>query len=102
MPQPLAEAVAQLDDLRILRIGHSPADSATIKRWAASLKKLERLGLANCARIDDSAIAVLEGWRSLKQVDLQGTTATAARIAQLQKTRPDIKVLTSATRGATG
>ena len=97
MPQPVVEAVAQLDELRILRIGRSAADSAALKRWAASLKKLERLELASCAQIDNSAVAVLEGWRSLKQVDLQGTAATAARIVQLQKSRPDMKVLASAT-----
>ena len=97
MPQPVVNAVAQLDELRILRVGHSAADSAALKIWAGSLKKLERLGLENCARIDDSAVAVLEGWRGLKQVDLQGTRATAARIEQLRKTRPELKVLASAT-----
>ena len=45
MPQPVVEAVAQLRDLRILRVGHSGADSAALQAWAASMKKLERLGL---------------------------------------------------------
>ena len=96
MSQPVVQAVAQLGELRSLRVGHSGADSAVLKLWAASLKRLERLGLEQCARIDDSALAVLEGWRGLKQVDLQGTPATAVRIEQLRKNRPDLKVLASA------
>src|SRR5678809_559294 len=60
LPPPVVDAVAQLDELRILRVGHSAADSSALKGWAASLKKLERLGLASCARIDDSAVAILE------------------------------------------
>ena len=96
MSQPVVEAVAQLDELRILRVGHSAADPSALKLWAASLKRLERLGLENCPRIDDSSVAVLEGWRSLKQVDLQGTSATAGRIEQLRKSRADLTVLASA------
>jgi hypothetical protein len=96
MSQPLVEAVAQLNELRTLRVGHSAADLAALKAWAASLKRLERLGLEKCARIDDGALTVIEGWRGLKQVDLQGTPATAARIEQLRKSRPDLKVLASA------
>ena len=66
------------------------------------MKKLERLGLENCARIDDSAVAGIEGWRSLKQVDLQGTRVTMARIEQLRKSRPDLKVLSSPATSASG
>ena len=93
MPAPLVEAIAQLHDLRILRVGNSAADTAALQSWASSLKKLERLGIDNCARIDDGAVARLEEWRSLKQVDLQGTRVTAERIDQLRKSRPDLKVL---------
>jgi hypothetical protein len=93
-PQVVA-AVAQLRDLRSLRVGHSGADSSTLEAWRSSLEKLERLGLENCARIDDAAMATIEAWRSLKQVDLQGTRVTAARIDQLRKSRPDLKVLSS-------
>jgi hypothetical protein len=95
IPPPVVAAVAQLEDLRLLRVGHSWADSAALQVWTSSLKKLERLGLENCARIDDSAITTIETWRSLKQVDLQGTRVTAARIGQLRKSRPDLRVLSS-------
>ena len=93
--QALVEAIARLRDLRILRIGHSDVDSSALGRWASSLEKLERLGLENCARVDDSAIAAIIGWNSLKQLDLQGTNVTSTRIEQLRKSRPDLKVLGS-------
>jgi internalin A len=95
MAKAVVEAVAGLQELRTLRVGHSGADGAALEAWAASTKKLERLGLENCTRIDDSAVAVIEGWRSLKQVDLQGTRATAGRAALLRKSRPDLRVLSS-------
>jgi Leucine-rich repeat (LRR) protein len=93
--QTVVEAVGRLLDLRILRVGHSGADAASLQSWTESMKKLERLGLENCNRIDDSAIPVIEGWRSLKQVDLQATRVTAERIVQLRRSRPDLKVLSS-------
>jgi internalin A len=95
MAQTVIEAIAQIQELRTLRVGHSGADSAALQVWAGSTKKLERLGLENCPRIDDSAAAVIEAWRSLKQVDLQATRMTAGRIDQLRKSRPDLKVLNS-------
>jgi Leucine-rich repeat (LRR) protein len=95
MAQPVVEAVGKLEELRILRVGHSGTDSVALQGWSSSMKKLERLGLENCARIDDAALAQIEAWRSLKQVDLQGTRVTAARIDQLRKTRPELKVLSS-------
>ena len=96
MVQPVVEAVGQLRDLHVLRVGHSGVDSTVLQAWAASMKKLERLGLENCARIDDASVAVIEGWRSLKQVDFQGTRVTSPRIDQLRKSRPDLKVLAAA------
>jgi hypothetical protein len=56
---------------------------------------MERLGLENCGQIDDSAIPGIEAWRSLKQVDLQGTRVTAGGLDQLRKSRPDLTVLSS-------
>lgn len=105
VPKQVVEALGQLKDLRILRVGHSGADAATLQGWSGTMTKLERLGLENCARIDDSAIAVIEAWRTLKQVDLQATRVTAGRIEQLRKNRPDLTVLggpraTSASSGA--
>lgn len=95
MTQRVVDAVAQLHELRILRVGHSGVDGAVLRIWATSIKKLERLGLENCVRIDDSAVAGIEGWPTLKQVDLQGTRVTVERINLLRRSRPDLKVLAS-------
>jgi hypothetical protein len=95
MARPVIDAVGKLQELRVLRVGHSGADAAALQGWAASVKKLERLGLESCARIDDAAVAEIEAWRSLKQVDLQGTRVTTARIDQLRRNRPELKVLTT-------
>jgi len=101
--QGLVEAIARLRDLRILRIGHSGVDASALRLWSSSLQKLERLGLENCTRIDDSAVPVITEWQSLKQADLQGTKVTSAVIDQLRKSRSDLKVLSSlATPSETG
>ena len=100
MAQALVTAISQLRDLRVLRIGYSDVDSAALRVWASSLEKLERLGLENCARIDDSAVPGITEWKSLKQLDLQGTNVTAARLEQLRKSRPDLKVLSSASKSS--
>jgi Leucine-rich repeat (LRR) protein len=91
--QGLVDAIARLRDLRILRIGHSGVDSSALRPWASSLQKLERLGLENCTRIDDSAMPVISGWKSLKQLDLQGTKVTPTALELLRKSRPDLNVL---------
>jgi hypothetical protein len=95
MAHALVEAIARLSDLQILRIGHSGVDSAALGVWASSLHKLERLGLENCTRVDDSVMPAITGWNSLKQLDLQGTSVTSSRLEQLRKSRPDLKVLSS-------
>jgi hypothetical protein len=96
----LVESIARLRELRILRIGHSDVDSAALRAWASSLEKLERLGLENCARIDDNTVPVITGWKSVKQLDLQGTNVTSAGLEQLRKNRPDLKVLSSPSKAS--
>jgi hypothetical protein len=96
MAPALVEAIGRLRDLRILRIGHSAVDSSALRAWAPALQKLERLGLENCTRIDDSAAPAMTEWKSLRQIDLQGTKMTTAGLEQLRKSRPDLKVLSSA------
>jgi hypothetical protein len=100
--QALVQAIGQLRDLRVLRVGYSDADSMAAKVWASSLDKLERLGLENCARIDDSVVPLIMAWKSLKQLDLQGTGVTPARIEELRKNRPDLKVLSRPERSSGG
>jgi Leucine-rich repeat (LRR) protein len=96
----LVEAMAQLRDLRILRLGHSQISSDGVRMLASSLNKLERLGLEECVRVDDSAIAAFIDWKSLRQLDLQGTSVTSSNLDELRKSRPDLRVLASPSRSS--
>jgi hypothetical protein len=92
--------MAQLRDLRILRLGHSQIDSDAVRTLASSLNKLERLGLEECKQVDDSAIATFIDWKSLRQLDLQGTSVTSSSLDELRKSRPDLRVLASPSRSS--
>jgi Leucine-rich repeat (LRR) protein len=85
------EAIATLQDLRELDLNGMPATY----RWLEKLKglgKLERLQLQDCKRIDDSVVAVLAGWTSLRAVDLHGTGVTEKGRAELVRLRPGLKL----------
>ncbi|MSV28659.1 MAG: hypothetical protein EXQ52_07935 [Bryobacterales bacterium] len=92
MPEESLRSIAELKDLRVLKLGHQNITPAGL-RILASLEKVEALGLEGCQRVDDSAVAVLTGWRSLKRLDLQDTKVTAQGLATLVKARPDLAVL---------
>lgn len=85
--------VADLKNLRVLRLGHSQAGVDDVRLLAGSLTKLEKLGLESCARVDDEALKIIAGWKSLKYVDLQETKITPAGRDALQKDRPELAVL---------
>jgi Leucine-rich repeat (LRR) protein len=96
----LVEAIAQLRDLRVLWVGHSEIDPVGLRVLASSLDKLERLGLENCKRIDDNIVSAVVGWKSLRKLDLQGTSVTSAGLNELVKSRPDLRVLASPSKTA--
>ena len=60
---------------------------------AASLSKLEKLGLEACSRIDDQALKVLAEWKSLKYLDIQETKVTPDGVQSLKKQRPELVIL---------
>jgi Leucine-rich repeat (LRR) protein len=93
VPEALVQAVSELKELRTLKLGHSQISAAELRTWAATLSKMEKLGLEACGRIDDQALKVLAGWNSLKYVDLQDTKVTRQGIEELKKQRPDLMVL---------
>ena len=95
IPEESLRAMAELKDLRVLKLGHSNITSAGL-RILNSLEKLEKLGLEGCRRIDDNAIAALAGWKSLRYLDLQDTQVTAEGVETLRKARPDLAVLSVA------
>lgn len=99
MPEESLRAMAELKDLRVLKLGHSNITSAGL-RILATLEKVERLGLEGCRRVDDKAVEELGGWKSLKQLDLQDTQVTAQGLAALRKMRPDLMMLPAPVSGA--
>jgi hypothetical protein len=91
-PEEAARAIAELKDLRVLKLGHSSINAQGLKILAA-LGKLEKLGIEGCRRVDDTAIPELTNWKSLKYLDLQETQVTAAGLDTLRKSRPELVVL---------
>ena len=94
MPQKDVEALAELYNLRKLKLGFSGISAADLKTLS-TLQNVEELGLEECPRIDDSAAAELVHWKSLKYVDLQATKVTAEGVAMLQKAKPGIVILST-------
>jgi Leucine-rich repeat (LRR) protein len=86
------EAVATLTELRELRLDGMPVTA----RWLDKLKplrKLERLSLQRCKRLDDAALAALAAWPLLKVVDLSGSTVTEKGVADLRGARSALQIL---------
>jgi internalin A len=94
MPQKNVEALAELRNLRTLKLGYSGIGAADLKALSI-LQNVEKLGLEECPRVDDEAAAELGHWKSLKYVDLQATKVTAQGLAMLQKTKPGIVILST-------
>jgi Leucine-rich repeat (LRR) protein len=94
MPESLVRALAELRELRVLRLGYSNI-SADGLRILSVLQKVEKLGLEACSRVDDAAAAELANWRGLQYVDLQETSVTPQGVEALRKARPGLVILTS-------
>ena len=94
MPQKNVEALAELHNLRTLKLGFSGISGADLKTLT-TLQNVEKLGLEECPRIDDDAVAELVQWKSLKYVDLQATKVTAQGVEMLQKAKPGIVILST-------
>ena len=102
------EAVLTLKDLRDLRfgctaigVGIEGAKFAEVSAMSVtpawlermkSLKKLEKLRLQGCDRINDDSIATLVAMPSLREVDLKGTAVTEKGVAALRAARPNAVV----------
>jgi internalin A len=102
MPQKTLDALAELRNLHKLKLGYSGISSSDLQELS-KLQNLDKLGLEACPRVDDSAIAILSQWKSLKYVDLQATQVTAQGAATLRKAKPGIQILyTPATADVAG
>ncbi|HLK22040.1 MAG TPA: hypothetical protein VKT81_23990 [Bryobacteraceae bacterium] len=89
----LVRAIAELKDLRVLRLGYSNINGDGLR--SLSGLQVERLGLENCPRIDDAAVAELANWKSLKYLDLQGAKVSETAVNALRKAKPGITILVS-------
>ena len=94
VPPKTVEALAELKNLRTLKLGFSGISAADLKTLTV-LTNIEKLGLEECPRVDDAAVAELAHWKSLKYLDLQATHATPAAVDTLRKSKPGIVILFS-------
>ena len=76
----------------MLKLGHSEIDGAGLRKLAV-LKKVEKLGLECCPRVDDAALRELAAWKTLKYLDVQETKTTPAGVAALEAELPGIQIL---------
>jgi len=88
----LVRAIADLKDLRVLKLGYSNITADGLK-VLSGLQQVERLGLEGCPRIGDDALAELANWKSLKYVDLQETKVTEKGVEALRRAKPGLTIL---------
>jgi Leucine-rich repeat (LRR) protein len=93
MAEGLLQALAELKELRVLKLGNSDIDAAALRRLPAVLGKVERLSLDGCQLVNDQAVNELAAWKSLNYLDLQETAVTQSGVDTLKKVRPGIKIL---------
>jgi hypothetical protein len=98
IPEESLRAMTELKDLRVLKLGHSNINAPGL-RILSTLEKVEKLGLEGCRRINDDAIEILAGWKSLRYLDLQDTGVSPQGVESLKKARPDLAVLAVEKKG---
>jgi len=94
LPENTIKAMAELKELRVLRMGYTGVSTADLKALSV-LQNVEKLGLQECPRVDDAALAELRNWKSLKYLDLQDTKVTEQGVAALRKAKPGLVILTT-------
>jgi hypothetical protein len=94
MPPHTIQAMAELKNLRVLKLGYSGIAAGDLKALSV-LQNVEKLGLEECPHVDDAAIGELVDWKSLKYLDLQDTKVTEEGVAALRKAKPGLVILTT-------
>jgi internalin A len=94
LPENTIKAMAELKELRVLKMGYTGVSTADLKALSV-LQNVEELGLEECPRVDDAALAELLSWKSLKYLDLQDTKVTEQGVAALRKAKPGLVILTT-------
>jgi internalin A len=92
LPDEVPRAIATLRGLRVLKLGYSQIGKEGL-RLLEPLHKLEKLALECCPRVGDDALAEVSKWKSLRYLDVQETGVTAAAVAALRQSRPEIVIL---------
>ena len=94
VPANTIKAIAELKELRVLRMAYTGVSAADLKALSV-LENVEKLGLEECPRVDDTALAELASWKSLKYLDLQDTKVTERGVTALRKAKPGLVILTT-------
>jgi Leucine-rich repeat (LRR) protein len=94
LPANTVNAIAELKELRALKMAYTGVSAANLKALSV-LENVEKLGLEECPRVDDAALAELVSWKRLKYLDLQDTKVTEQGVAALRKAKPDLVILTT-------
>jgi len=92
MKPSLVAAIADLKELRTLRLGYSDIDEGGL-RGLAVLEKVEKLDLGGCRRVDDKALKVLDSWKSLKFLNVQDTAVSSVGVASFLAAKPGVQIL---------
>jgi Leucine-rich repeat (LRR) protein len=88
------ETIATLQDLEHLRLNGINISPRGLDR-ISGLKKLSRLDLQSCSRINDDVVPILKSFPALKIVDLSATAVTDQGLAELHTTCPNLRILHS-------
>lgn len=86
------EKLLGLRNLESLDLSRTPVSAAGLQSLRG-LGRLRELRLALAKNIDDAAIPILIGWKSLRVVMLEGSRVTPDGIARLRAARPGLKFL---------
>ena len=91
----LVRAIAELKDLRVLKLGYSNITADGL-RMLSGLDKVEKLGLEACVKIDDTSLATLAGWKASNTSTCRraGSRIEVSRAAKSQ-TRSGVPVVAS-------
>jgi Leucine-rich repeat (LRR) protein len=93
------DAIATLKKLRRLRLNGTIVSARLLERLQG-LPALAWLDLENCKRIGDDAVPLFVSLRSIRVLDLTGTTITGKGITELRHAKPECRLVFGDSRQA--
>ena len=85
------DAIATLKELRELRLDGMPVTNRWLEKLQG-LRKLERISLKGCKRLEDSAAPLLASWPAMRVFDLTGSAVTGKGLAELRQAKPAAQI----------